>query len=153
MTASQLLSSAAWNTAAKILQLVLQLVTLALIGRYAGAQAFGAFALCWVVVGLFEQVFVTALSDSLIQQPAAEQGHFDSMLVVLMTSGVVFALSVLWFVHSLRPVPWRKPNWREPVNSNARQLWTWPLILFRRCWALAWPPPTMAFGVCSGWKP
>ena len=87
----QLLRGALWNTTAKLVQLLLMLVTLTLIGRFAGADSFGAFALCWVVVGLFEQVLATALSDGLIQQPTVGPRHFDSMLWLLVLLGAAFA--------------------------------------------------------------
>ncbi len=84
MSITQLASGAAWNTLAKVLQLLITLLTLALVGRYAGPEAFGVISLVWVVVGLIEQTLLSAIVDGLIAHRAPDERHRSSIFWVAL---------------------------------------------------------------------
>jgi O-antigen/teichoic acid export membrane protein len=84
MSITQLASGAAWNTLAKVLQLLVTLLTLAFVGRYAGPEAFGVFSLVWVVVGLIEQTLLSAIIDGLIAHRAPDERHRSSTFWVAL---------------------------------------------------------------------
>ncbi len=94
MSLFQLASGAAWNTLAKVLQLIVTVLTLAIIGRFAGPEAFGVLALVWVVIGLFEQTLQSALVDGLIAHRAPEERHYSSIFWVVFAVACAAALMI-----------------------------------------------------------
>ena len=63
-----LLSGAAWSISGKIVQLALSLVALGIIARLVGPEAYGIFAIGWLVVGRYEVVVTGAPRDKQVQR-------------------------------------------------------------------------------------
>ncbi len=88
-----LLSGAAWGISGKIVQFALSLLALGYIARVIGPEAYGIFAIGWLVVGLFEVVINGAPMDTLVQRKQVSRGHFNATLVVsLAISLLIFGL-------------------------------------------------------------
>lgn len=100
-----LLSGAAWSTVARVAQLLVTLLTLACIGRFAGPEAFGLFSLVWVVFGLPEQLVFSSINDSTIGQRDVSRRQYDSLLwascAVLFVVAALVALNASMLAHWL----------------------------------------------------
>lgn len=81
VTAGRLAGSAAWSVAGKLFQLFVGLVSLAVIARWVGPEAYGVFALSWVAVGLVEIVVSDAPVDTLAQRRDLRAGHCNASLL------------------------------------------------------------------------
>ena len=92
---SHLLSGAAWNISGKIVQLILSLVALGVIARLVGPEAYGIFAIGWLVVGLFEVVVSGAPTDTLVQRKNASKGHFNATFVVCLVLSLT-VVTIIW---------------------------------------------------------
>lgn len=91
---SQLLNGAVWNVAGKLVQFALSLVTLGVIARFVGPQAYGVFSLTWIVIGLVEIVVAAAPIDTLVQRKEVTTGHQNatwraSMAIALLAWGAL----------------------------------------------------------------
>ncbi len=96
VTAGRLAGSAAWSVAGKLFQFVVGLVSLAVIARWVGPEAYGVFALSWVIVGLVEIVVSAAPVDTLAQRRDLRAGHCNasflgSFAVALVAWGAIAA--------------------------------------------------------------
>lgn len=75
------LHGAAWGGAAKLVQAVAALVALALVARDIGPQAWGLYALAWVVAGLVEIVVFAVPTEALAQRRTLRSGHLSAVFV------------------------------------------------------------------------
>lgn len=75
VTTGRLADGAAWSAAGRLLQFVVGLAALTLIARWVGPEAYGVFALSWVVVGLVEIVVSAGPTDTLAQRAELRPGH------------------------------------------------------------------------------
>ena len=73
-----LVSGAAWAISGKVIQFLLSLVTLAVIARLVGPEAYGIYALGWLALGLFDILVGGAPTDTLVQRKVATAGHFNA---------------------------------------------------------------------------
>ena len=81
VTPGHLAGGAAWSVAGKLFQFLVGLVALALIARWVGPQAYGVFALSWVVVGFVNIVVSAAPVDTLVQRSELRAGHCNASLL------------------------------------------------------------------------
>ena len=91
-----LVSGAAWNISGKVVQLSISLVSLGVIARLVGPEAYGIFALGWLVVGLFEIVVSGAPTDTLVQRKEVSAGHFNATFVAALGLALLAAAAV-WY--------------------------------------------------------
>lgn len=90
-----LISGAAWAVTGKVVQFLLSLVTLAVVARLIGPEAYGVYALGWLVLGLFDILVGGAPTDTLIQRKSATPGHFNATFWASL--GLAFAgLALVW---------------------------------------------------------
>ncbi|RPH65680.1 MAG: hypothetical protein EHM83_05820 [Burkholderiales bacterium] len=93
VTAGRLAGGAAWSVAGKLFQLAVGLAALTLIARWVGPEAYGVFALSWVVVGLADLVVSAAPSDTLVQRRELRDGHCNATFAgALATAFAAWAL-------------------------------------------------------------
>lgn len=90
-----LLSGAAWGISGKIVQFALSLLALGVIARLVGPEAYGIFAIAWLVVGLFEVVINSAPMDTLVQRKHASRGHFNATFVASLAIALLI-VAVIW---------------------------------------------------------
>ncbi len=90
-----LLSGAAWGIAGRIVQFALSLLALGYIARVVGPEAYGIFAISWLVVGLFEVVINGAPLDTLVQRKRVSRGHFNATFVASLTISLL-VLALIW---------------------------------------------------------
>lgn len=91
-----LVSGAAWNISGKVVQLSISLVSLGVIARLVGPEAWGVFALGWLVVGLFDIVVSGAPMDTLVQRKQVSAGHFNATLI--MSVGIaLLVVTAVWY--------------------------------------------------------
>lgn len=88
------LHGAAWGGAAKLVQAVAALSALALIARDVGPQAWGLYALAWVVAGLVEVVVFAVPTEALAQRPRLRTGHLTAVFTAAGAVGLVAAGAV-----------------------------------------------------------
>ncbi|MCL4185656.1 MAG: oligosaccharide flippase family protein [Burkholderiaceae bacterium] len=75
------MGSAAWSAAGKLFQFLVGLIALAVIARWVGPEAYGVFALSWVVVGFAGIVVSAAPTDTLVQRRDLHAGHCNASLL------------------------------------------------------------------------
>lgn len=83
------LHGAAWGGAAKLVQAVAALLALALVARDVGPQAWGLYALAWVVAGLVEIVVFAVPTEAIAQRRVLRSGHLSAVFV----ASTAFALA------------------------------------------------------------
>ena len=86
-----LVRGAAWSIGGKLVQLALTLVSIAVIARLVGPEAYGVFALSWIVVGLFEVIVSSAPMETLVQRKENLPGHLDVTLLASLLLAAVIA--------------------------------------------------------------
>jgi O-antigen/teichoic acid export membrane protein len=92
-----LVSGAAWAVAGKVIQFLLSLVTLAVVARLVGPEAYGVYALGWLLLGIFDIVIGGAPTDTLVQRKVASPGHFNATFwATLAVAGASWLL--VWLV-------------------------------------------------------
>ncbi len=88
-----LVSGAAWSIAGKIVQFLLGLITLAVVARLVGPEAYGIYALAWLVLGIFDIVIGGGPTDTLVQRREVSRGHFNATFWATMVIAIAgFAL-------------------------------------------------------------
>jgi O-antigen/teichoic acid export membrane protein len=96
VTAGRLAGGAAWSVAGKLFQFVIGLIALTVIARLVGPEAYGVFALSWVVVGLTDIAVSSAPVDTLVQRRELKSGHCNAsfigaLLIALAAWGLITA--------------------------------------------------------------
>jgi O-antigen/teichoic acid export membrane protein len=89
---SGLASGASWNVAGRAFQIVLSLVSLAVIARIVGPQVYGIFAITVVILGLIEIAIFAVPTDTLSQRRELGAGHCNSTFLVAMAIATLSAL-------------------------------------------------------------
>ena len=89
VTAGRLAGGAAWSAAGKAFQFIVGLAALMLVARWVGPEAYGVFALSWVVVGLADIAVSAAPSDTLAQRQVLRAGHCNATFVGAMALSLV----------------------------------------------------------------
>jgi len=89
VTAGRLAGGAAWSAAGKAFQFIVGLAALMLVARWVGPEAYGVFALSWVVVGLADIAVSAAPSDTLAQRQVLRAGHCNATFVGALTLSLV----------------------------------------------------------------
>lgn len=92
---THLAHGAAWSISGKVLQLLLNLVTFALVARLVGPEAYGIYALGWLALGLFDILIGGAPTDTLIQRKVATTGHFNATFWATLALALIGWL-VIW---------------------------------------------------------
>jgi O-antigen/teichoic acid export membrane protein len=92
------LHGAAWGGAAKLVHGGAALLALALIARAVGPQAWGLYALAWVLAGLIEIVVFSVPVEAIAQRRILRSGHLSAVFVAcvafaLIAWGAAFALA------------------------------------------------------------
>lgn len=85
------LHGAAWGGAAKLVHGVAALIALALIARAVGPQAWGLYALAWVLAGLVEIVVFSVPVEAIAQRRILRSGHLSAVFA----ASIAFAL-IAW---------------------------------------------------------
>ncbi len=91
---NHLIGGAAWSILGKVLQLLLSLITFAVIARLVGPQAYGVYALGWLALGLFDILIGGAPTDTLVQRKVATRGHFNVTFWATLAIALVGWLAV-----------------------------------------------------------
>lgn len=91
-----LINGAAWAVTGKVVQFLLSLVTLAVIARLVGPQAYGVYALGWLALGIFDILVGSAPADTLIQRKSATPGHFNATFWAALAIALLGLLAVWW---------------------------------------------------------
>ncbi|MEQ9015739.1 MAG: oligosaccharide flippase family protein [Marinovum algicola] len=91
-------SAVAWATVGSWSQFIISAIALVLMARELGPDLFGINAAAWIVIGVGQVILSGSLSQSLIQRPKIESGHFDA---IFWTGFVLSALiSYLVLIYS-----------------------------------------------------
>ena len=96
-----LVSGAAWNISGKVVQLAVSLVSLGVIARLIGPEAYGIFALGWLVVGLFDIVVSGASTDTLVQRKQVSAGHFNATFIASVSAALAAVAVITYYATTI----------------------------------------------------
>lgn len=91
----RVLKGAAWSGIGRMAQAVISIITLGILARLVGPEAFGVQALALVVVGFVEMLTIRALADPIIQYKDASARRLDSVAWTIIILTVAIA-GLIW---------------------------------------------------------
>ena len=89
------LHGAAWGGAAKLVHGGAALLALALIARAVGPQAWGLYALAWVLAGLIEIVVFSVPVEAIAQRRILRSGHLSAVFVACVAFALIAACALV----------------------------------------------------------